>query len=345
MKKKILHFVKDKNKKSYLQIIKESIQLFIEDKKFPKHYFSRAFYHNNNPFNYRDFMSMDTYNKILRSKNFENPSLESLLYNKLSFDIFCSNKKIPTPKTVSHNFNNKFFYNNEIIEISTIEEFKNYFLSILENSATKGLFLKEISGCQGVGTHVVKKSTSLNKFSIIYNDLIKSSYIHQEFITQHKEINDIFPKTINTLRLETYYDKNGEIHFLGSFIRFGSGNSIVDNVSSGGMFIPVDIDNGKLFEQGYLSKYEFFKKCYKHPDTGFEFKNFQIPYFEESKDEVIKATKLLPKSIIGWDVAITPNGPIILEGNFIPALLLGEYSYLGYKNLPIFKEIIEEAIK
>lgn len=111
MKNKVLHFINDKDKKPYLQIIKESFGLFIEHEKFPKHYFSRGFYHKDNSFDYRGFMDMDTYFKIMNSKKFKSPAIKSILYNKLSFGIFCNKNNIPTVNIISSNFSQSFYYN------------------------------------------------------------------------------------------------------------------------------------------------------------------------------------------------------------------------------------------
>lgn len=53
-----------------------------------------------------------------------------------------------------------------------------------------------------------------------------------------------------------------------------------------------------------------------HPNTGVVFKDYQLPYW----NEVIEVVKLMHSYLkdiksIGWDVAITPNGPVLIEGN------------------------------
>lgn len=288
---------------------------------------------------------MNTYFKILDSKNFKDDSLETLLYNKLTFDIFCKKNIIPTPTIISYNFNKNFYLDNQIIQITTWQQLKEYFQQQVKKQDSKSLFLKPIEGYQGGGIFKVTQSTNNQEYKKLFDKLSRKLYLHQEEIIQHKKINQIYNKSINTVRLETYIDTNGNVHFLGVFIRFGVGNSIVDNVSAGGLFVPVDIDSGKLFDYGYLSKFSFYKKCLEHPNSKFKFENFVIPYFDEVKNIVMNATLKIPKKIIGWDIAITPSGPIIIEGNFYPGLLFGEFSYNGYKNKPIFKEIIAEAIK
>jgi hypothetical protein len=50
-----------------------------------------------------------------------------------------------------------------------------------------------------------------------------------------------------------------------------------------------------------------------HPDTGVRFEGHAVPFYEE-------AVALCRRFLIGWDVAITPRGPLILEPNLFPGL-------------------------
>ena len=51
-----------------------------------------------------------------------------------------------------------------------------------------------------------------------------------------------------------------------------------------------------------------------HGDVKFD--NYKIPFFDKVSDLCIEAAKKIPEvNIIGWDVAITDNGPLIIEGN------------------------------
>jgi len=60
----------------------------------------------------------------------------------------------------------------------------------------------------------------------------------------------------------------------------------------------------------------FGTKVEKHPISNTVFEDCQLPYWNEVKDLVEKAHKqFYYVQSIGWDVAITPNGPILIEGN------------------------------
>ena len=53
-----------------------------------------------------------------------------------------------------------------------------------------------------------------------------------------------------------------------------------------------------------------------HPDTGIVFDGYELPYIGEAID-LAKAFHSHFKNIhsIGWDIAITENGPCFIEGN------------------------------
>ena len=54
----------------------------------------------------------------------------------------------------------------------------------------------------------------------------------------------------------------------------------------------------------------------KHPLTETEFYNFKIPYWGEVKEIAYKAQKAFYNlKSIGWDFAITEDGPVLIEGN------------------------------
>ncbi len=54
-----------------------------------------------------------------------------------------------------------------------------------------------------------------------------------------------------------------------------------------------------------------------HPDTGVVFKGYALPYFEEATQMICAAHRLFPRELfdLAWDIAITPDGPLIVEVN------------------------------
>lgn len=46
--------------------------------------------------------------------------------------------------------------------------------------------------------------------------------------------------------------------------------------------------------------------------------------------------------MIGWDVAITPDGPLVIEGNGRGSIGSIDIVYGGLKKHPVFNEILEK---
>ncbi|WP_295086886.1 sugar-transfer associated ATP-grasp domain-containing protein [Ruminococcus sp.] len=85
----------------------------------------------------------------------------------------------------------------------------------------------------------------------------------------------------------------------------------MDNRATGGVGVGISKD-------GILQKYGIghHKVEIKHPITKYVYEGTKVPYWREIVDLVIRAHKALPEiPTIGWDVAILPNGPVLIEGN------------------------------
>ena len=67
-----------------------------------------------------------------------------------------------------------------------------------------------------------------------------------------------------------------------------------------------------------------------------------MPYFKEACEEVLKGIKIIPDRFIGWDVAITPNGPIIVEANTTPHLPSSDIAYGDLLQNQHIKKLLEE---
>lgn len=159
---------------------------------------------------------------------------------------------------------------------------------------------------------VIDKNTNLEKLYASCKK--KGQYLIEECIKQHDELNKLFPKSINTLRIVTAYkDKKTTIMF--RCIRIGNGDNVVDNFNHGGMYSIIN-------EEGIINKPAIDKKSViynVHPVTKTEIEGFKIPYFKETINLCKNASKVVPEvGLVGWDVAITPDGPVLVEGNNFP---------------------------
>jgi len=182
----------------------------------------------------------------------------------------------------------------------------------------KGLdtvFAKPIDKCGGEGIRRIKLNDDID-FTALYNELTANGQnMVEQAIVQHDEMNKLCPDSVNTVRIVTVVTEDTP-HFMYALVRMGRGGSCMDNISSGGMYTCVG-DGGMLSRPAFCDKTGEYYTA--HPETGTVFDGFVIPYFEQAKEMCLKAALVEPNMrYIGWDVAISPNGPLLVEGNNLP---------------------------
>ena len=249
--------------------------------------------------------------------NFERNPFNSccILRNKFYFGIFASSIGIKTPENVG-------YIENGVIH-SIKRQFKEISLEQLLEECPDG-FCKSLDGENGEDVFHLQYSGHdiLIDGTAITADYLKSiagkgSFLVQKKIHQHEKMNQLYPLSINTIRIVTVRNlKTGNISIWPSMFRMGAGGSHIDNASKGGVVVNINPDTGKLSKFG--CRYAKFGggRIDRHPDTGVVFSTFDIPFFDEVKRTAIYFHSML-KDIhsIGWDIAITPEGPAYIEGN------------------------------
>ena len=152
-----------------------------------------------------------------------------------------------------------------------------------------------------------------NRLPSIHEYINSNFFIAQSVIEQHDAVDNINDSSVNTLRILTLYSGDEVLPFRAVW-RIGVSGSIIDNWSSGGLLIGVDIETGATKGKAWQKKPR--KSFTHHPDSGERISGFEIPFFDDAFDIVKRAHRRLPfVRTLGWDVAITPDGPMIVEVN------------------------------
>ena len=146
--------------------------------------------------------------------------------------------------------------------------------------------------------------------------------IVEDKVIQHETIAALCPTSVNTIRVATLLgDKKEGIVY--AYIRIGNGK-VMDNVDCGGMAAPINLDTGVISGVGANKAGEVFEF---HPMTGKRIPGTQIPYWEEVKAMCLKAMHVVPQvRFVAWDVAITPDGPVFIEGNSFPSHAIPQFA-------------------
>ncbi|MCB0496581.1 MAG: hexapeptide transferase [Cyclobacteriaceae bacterium] len=192
-------------------------------------------------------------------------------------------------------------------------------LELIENeelieqvSNREKLVLKSSTGQVGAEVEVIKIRDFSTKSLI--DHMIKNNFnLIEEFVIQHDELMKLSPSGLNTVRIITQlYD--GKVEFLGARLRI-SVNSFVDNLGAGNIAAPVDVGTGKIYSNAVYSDITK-DEVERHPVSNELIVGFQIPQWEKTLKMIQKVAQLHPENrSIGWDIAITNNGPELIEGN------------------------------
>ena len=163
----------------------------------------------------------------------------------------------------------------------------------------------------------------------------------EEVVVQHPDLNKLCAKSVNTMRIMTFYN-NGNPRILWVGLRVGNGVNSIDNFHAKGMAVNVDMETGKLIGNGIDQELHQFSE---HPVTHVKFDGFQIPCFEEAKQLVLKAALESDKIlVVGWDVAVTPEGPVLIEGNRRPSFDLVQV-LAGRGRMDIVRSVLNDIDK
>ena len=137
----------------------------------------------------------------------------------------------------------------------------------------------------------------------------------EEVIRQHPAVDAVYPGSVNTVRAVTLY-KNGKARVITTCWRLGNNGNHVDNLNAGGMVVPVDEKTGYVSQRA-MDKDKIIYPT--HPVTGQAIQGFQFPDWDKAMDMVCQAALEIPQiGYMGWDIAFSVNGPVLVEGNEYP---------------------------
>lgn len=175
-------------------------------------------------------------------------------------------------------------------------------------SGHEEMIVKPIDGCCGRNVRKVTREEVLARPESF------SGLLLEERIHQHSRVNSLHPDSVNTVRIVTIR-KDGLTHIICAYLRIGNGGE-VDNFNHGGMTAPVELTTGRVTAPAVNKEKEVFSS---HPLTGVTIEGFLLPDWEMALDLVREAAEVVPgMGYIGWDVAFSEDGPLIVEENNFP---------------------------
>ena len=203
----------------------------------------------------------------------------------------------------------KKFYKREVIGVSCDEDFDNFERLFNENDK---LLVKPIDGSGGVGIFLMKKADYADAREAFAAVRAVGRAVVEQLIVQSKELAVLNSSSVNTVRAPMFKTRDGII-ILHPYIRSGRGDTVVDNAAAGGVFAVIDAKTGIVETVGVD---EHGGRYVKHPTTGVVIPGFQIPRWDELVELVNELSGVVEtNNFIGWDLALTDDGWVMIEGN------------------------------
>jgi hypothetical protein len=155
-------------------------------------------------------------------------------------------------------------------------------------------------------------------------------WLVQACLQQHEFLNRINPHTVNSIRVVTFITADDRVGVHMAALRLGRATGVADNWDRGGVSVAVDASTGVL-GQGLTKPRYGGQWTSVHPDTGERFEGQQLPEWSRVVDVCCRAAAALSGiRSVGWDVVLTPEGPVIVEGNATWCLALVQVHTRGY---------------
>jgi hypothetical protein len=140
------------------------------------------------------------------------------------------------------------------------------------------------------------------------------AYLLQERLRPHPALAALVGgPTLCTARVVTIVALDGTPRIIAAMFKIQPGTTGVDNLDRGAVGCWVDPDSGTLSEGRTRSADG---EVTRVPGTERTFVGFRLPHWTEVKQVALKAAAAFPWArAIGWDIAITEGGPVLIEGN------------------------------
>ena len=147
----------------------------------------------------------------------------------------------------------------------------------------------------------------------LYEECKAKKCLLEQVIEQHEALEQI-STCVNSVRINAARDKRGNVRLIGACLKCGAPGTVADNFHSGGVAYPLNLETGVVTGPGRnnteIKDYEY------HSGSSVYMPGFAIPHWEQVSACAIQAMEMIPElGYVGWDIAVTPKGAELIEGN------------------------------
>lgn len=226
---------------------------------------------------------------------------DCVLADKVRFEARCAAARLPHPRTVA------------LVEDGRV--------TLKAEPDGRDLVIKPSDGEGGDGVVILERVMDAADLAARL-PRGRGAYVVQERVRTHPGLADLALDALPTVRIVTMIDEVGAPEVVSATFRFASVHGArVDNMKAGGLIAAVDLPVGAL---GVACKGYGGGDHPVHPITGAAIAGRMLPDWPAAKGLVRRAhaETFADYALIGWDVALAPDGPVLIEGNGKPGVLM-----------------------
>lgn len=255
--------------------------------------------------------SHDESQLLLAAKSF--PEEIELFEHKLKFFHFCRSNNIFTPDILAAFDGGKITWQADSSSFRLPEQ--DLFIKTLNGRAGQGI--RKMSWINGrFNDHHGGKFTSGELFELLVAESKTTGIILQNVVVNHSTWADFTSGALATCRLVTAKSPdNQSIIPLFAALRMPVGKTDIDNYSKGGFYASVNMQTGELSAASGLKPVNGFFDFTHHPDTGKKVQGTTLPFWKDILEFTMHTHSKFNTFFVGWDITLTEEGPIAVEGN------------------------------
>lgn len=178
-----------------------------------------------------------------RNRKNNNPfNWTNVLRDKELFAIVGDTYEMPIIKTIGILKSSNLYFNDGKSSYDLTNYLSKHcnvhlFIKPLNDECVRGIFSIDVVNSK---IFVNNKEVTLLSFKEYLCGLKDNEFIVQEKLIQHDEMNRLYDKSVNTIRIITIRDRKGNPFHFGSLLRIGANGSVVDNLAKGGVAVGIN---------------------------------------------------------------------------------------------------------
>ncbi len=246
-----------------------------------------------------------------RRFNPANWTRDCLLANKIDFYLFCLDRGLATPML------HGYFSKGSTTPVS-LPDADNVIVKPNDGEGGDGVELVEVP------PEARSELDAFARWIEKHCEGRKGEWIIQERLIPSEDLDGIALSALPTMRISSMINEHGEPEIVTSVLRFPSDpDTRVDNIKSGGLMAHIDPQSGVLSRgcrgRG-VGEYD------RHPFSDAPITGRQIENWDAVRELVLRAhgEHFRQYALVGWDIAPTTKGPMIVEGNGKPCMIVAQ---------------------